>query len=144
VIRLLSIVAVILLGAATRGEAAETARFQAIDIFVDSKARLAAYQIEFFATAGEVMIVGIEGGEHAAFKSPPHYDPRAIQRERVIIAAFNTASSAQLPQGRTRVATIHVQISGDEPPEYRIELAVAAGPDGRMTPAQADFSERKP
>jgi hypothetical protein len=42
-------------------------RFRAVDIFVDSTNKpLAAYQLEFTASAG-AKIVGIEGGEHAAF-----------------------------------------------------------------------------
>jgi len=47
-------------------------RFQTVDIFVDSNEQpLAAYQLEMVAESGEVRIAGIEGGEHAAFKSPP-------------------------------------------------------------------------
>src|SRR5438067_1034311 len=55
--------------AATTGA---TVRFRAVDIFVDSKATpLAAYQLEFVADAQRVKLVGIEGGEHAAFREPP-------------------------------------------------------------------------
>ena len=51
---------------------------------------LAAYQIEFSVTNILTKIVGIEGGQHPAFREPPFYDPKAMQQERVIIAAFST------------------------------------------------------
>src|SRR4051812_49287196 len=81
-----------------------TSSFGALDIFIDSKdAPLAAYQFEFWAD-GDVKLVGLEGGEHVAFKEPPHYDPRALTlpEPRVIVAAFNTGND--LPKGKTRVA----------------------------------------
>src|SRR6266852_2690507 len=87
--------------------------FRVVDIYVDSKgAPLAAYQLRFSMTNMNVKIVGIEGGEHPAFRGPPVYDPKAIQHERVIIAAFNTGPSDELPKGKTRVATIHLEAMG--------------------------------
>src|SRR5258708_11805614 len=66
-------------------------RFCAVDIFVDSGSTpLAAYQLSFAVTNGLAKIVGIEGGEHAAFRQPPFYDPKAIQNEIAILASFNT------------------------------------------------------
>ena len=54
-------------------------RFGHVDVFIDSAAEpLAAYHCEITATAGDVTLVGIEGGEHAAFKEPPYYDPKAL------------------------------------------------------------------
>src|SRR5512140_2968924 len=77
-------------------------RFGAVDIYVDSGSTpLAAYQLEFTATNGVAKIVGIEGGEHTAFRQPPFYDPKAIQHERVILAGFSTADAAGLPIGKT-------------------------------------------
>ncbi len=100
-------------------------RFTTVDIYLDSgDMPLAAYQLQFKATEGEVKIVGIEGGEHDAFSEPPYYDPEAIQRERVIIAAFNTSDASQLPAGRTRVATIH--LTGDRrnvQPQYQLSTS---------------------
>ena len=119
-------------------------RFSAVDIYVDSKsAPLAAYQIEFSATNGVAKIVGIEGGDSAAFHEPPFYDAKAIQHERVIIAAFNTAAADKLPSGKTRIATIHLQIVGDAPPQFELKLQVAANPDGNRISADASFEERK-
>src|SRR2546430_10251023 len=110
-------------------------RFQAVDIFIDSKQHaLAAYQLEFSVKSGNARIVGVEGGEHPAFKEAPFYDPKAIQHERVIIAAFNTSAADKLPKARTRVATIHLQITGDQKPEFHLRLETAATANGNKIP----------
>ncbi len=112
-------------------------RFQAVHVSVDTGAEpLAAYQLDLRATTGNVRIVGIEGGEHAAFADPPYYDPIAIQGDRVIIGAFSTARAGSLPVGRTRIATIHVRVTGDRHPEYEAELSVAATADGGAIPGR--------
>ncbi len=111
-------------------------RFAAVDVFVDAgNTPLAAYQLEFEATSGQVTIVGIEGGKHAAFRPAPYYDPQAIQQERVILAAFSTAAADKLPAGRIRVASIHVQITGDVEPRYDVKLTTSATADGKETKA---------
>ena len=105
-------------------------RFTYVDVHIDSRSEpLASYQFELAAEKGEVKIVGIEGGEHAAFKAPPYYDPAAMSRDHVIIAAFNTGKD--LPKGKTRVARVHVQITGEQRPEYAIKLTVAASSEGQ-------------
>lgn len=110
-------------------------RFAPLHVYLDSgNEPLAAYQFELKASAGQIRIVGVEGGEHAAFQEAPYYDPAALMNERIIIAAFNTGSG--LPEGRTRIATIHLQILGDAEPEYELDLAVAADADGRELPAE--------
>ncbi len=116
-------------------------RFTYVDVFVDSKDQpLASYQFELAAEKGDVKIVGIEGGEHAAFKVPPYYDPAAMSRDHVIIAAFNTGKD--LPKGKTRVARVHVQINGETRPEYVIKLTVAASSKGQpISGASATVSE---
>jgi hypothetical protein len=112
-------------------------RFQAVAVFVETgDVPLAAYQLDLQATTGNVRIVGIEGGKHPAFADPPYYDPAAIQGDRVIIGAFSTAPAGSLPTGRTRIATIHVQVSGDRNPEYKAELSVAATADGAAIPGR--------
>ena len=122
---------------------ANFAGFRAVDVFIDSSAQhLAAYQFDFFVATGSVKIVSIEGGGHAAFKEPPYYDPKAIQHERAILAAFNTAPDRQLPAGRTRVATIHVQVSGEIAPIFGAKIQAAAGSDGRSIPVQITLMER--
>lgn len=119
-------------------------RFQTVDIFVNASDQpLAAYQLEVVAESGDVKIVGIEGGQHAAFQDAPYYDTRAIQREQVVIAAFNTAAADKLPTGKTRVAVIHVQITGDENPEYIVRLKTAATVQGEKVSAVATVEQRK-
>jgi hypothetical protein len=118
-------------------------RFRAVDIFVNTtNAPLAAYQLEFAVTNGVARVVGIEGGEHPAFRNPPFYDPKAIQRERVIIAALTTEPASTLPSGKTRVATIHLQISGSAEPEFDLRLQAVAGSNGDRIPAEAGLESR--
>jgi hypothetical protein len=118
--------------------------FCAMDIYVDShSAPLAAYQIDFAITNGVAKVAGIEGGEHPAFREPPFYDPKAMQRERVIIAAFSTEPARNLPTGKTRVATVHVQVAGDDTPGIALKLQAAADANGRPLSATATVQERK-
>ena len=118
-------------------------RFVAVDVFVDSGARpLAAYQFAFFAKRGDVKIVSIEGGEHPAFQEPPYYDPKAIQRERAVLAAFSTASAEKLPTGKSRVATLHLRVNRATALEYKVSLAAAASCDGRPISVECSSRER--
>jgi hypothetical protein len=82
--------------------------------------------------APDVKIVGVEGGDHTAFREPPYYDPAALSHNRIIIAAFNTGRD--LPKGKTRVARLHLQISGPEP-QFKTKLDVAASAEGKDIPA---------
>jgi hypothetical protein len=118
-------------------------RFQAVDIFVDTKDKpLATYQVEFTVTGGNAKIVGIEGGEHPAFAEPPFYDSKAMQHERVIIAAFSTAVADKLPKAKIRVATIHLQISGEDELKFEAKLQTAASADGNKLPADVSSTEK--
>jgi len=115
-------------------------RFAPLHIYLDSGSRpLAAYQFELKAAAGQVKIVGVEGGQHAAFKEAPYYDPAALANDRIIIAAFNTGR--ELPKGRTRIATIHLQIIGDAEPDYELKLTVAADANAKEIPAKITFEK---
>ena len=58
---------------------------------------------------------------------------------RIIIATFNTGSI--LPKGRTRIATVHLQIIGEVEPEYELKLAVAADANGKEIPAEISYEE---
>jgi len=110
-------------------------RFAPVHIYADSGEKpLAAFQFELKAVLGQVEIVGVEGGEHAAFAEPGYYDPAALANDRIIIAAFNTGGD--VPTGRTRIATIHLQITGEVEPKYELELVVAADADGEEIPAE--------
>jgi len=115
-------------------------RFAPLHIYIDSgNSSLAAYQFEMKAAAGQIKIVGVEGGQHKAFKEAPYYDPAALAKDRIIIAAFSTGGD--LPKGRTRIATIHLQIIGDAEPQYELKLIVAADADAKEIPAEITFEK---
>jgi hypothetical protein len=109
---------------------AKTGRFMPLDIYVDSgNYPLAAYQIEIEDTSMVSVIVGIEGGEHHAFREPPYYDSAAIDNYRVILASFSMNS--RLPTGRTRVATIHLLVHDRDGPGFILRRCITADPNGR-------------
>jgi hypothetical protein len=139
----LSVVAPLLAGGFDRTAArpAEgSVRFVPVHIYLDSgNVPLAAYQFELKARTGQIKIVGVEGGEHPAFREAPYYDPAALMNDRIIIAAFNTGTD--LPHGRTRIATIHLQILGDAEPQYELKLVVAADADGVSLPGKIMLQE---
>jgi hypothetical protein len=111
----------------------QSVRFATVDIRIDSKNHpLAAYQLEVSADSPHVKLAGIEGGEHAAFREPPYYDPAALNQNRIILAAFNTGSD--LPAKEFRAARLHVQISGDVKPKWEVKLTVASASDGSAIP----------
>ncbi len=115
-------------------------RFAPLHIYLDSGNQpLAAFQFELKAAAGQIKIVGVEGGQHKAFKEAPYYDPAALANDRIIIAAFNTGRD--LPKGRTRIATIHLQIIGEAEPDYELKLTVAADADAKEVPAKITFEK---
>jgi hypothetical protein len=132
---LATLLASMLAGAMGQAPSPVGPRFAAVDIYIDSGEKpLGAYQVELKAT-GDVRAVGIEGGESAAFREPPYYDPVALHenqlRERVVLAAFNTGKD--LPTGRTRVARVHVRIGGgggDGEPRYEARVESAGTRDG--------------
>lgn len=126
-------------------EVAGPVRFAAYDVLIDGDAPLAAYQVEVWSRTGNVAIVGIEGGADAAFADPPYYDPQAMRHDRVILAAFSTKPAAQLPPaGSTRVATIHVQITGDADPRFDTKLTAAATTDGAPLRATVNLKGATP
>jgi hypothetical protein len=108
-------------------------RFIPVDLFVDSGATpLGAWQLEFTGH-GDVELVGVEGGEHPAYKQPPHYDTEALMHDRVILAALNTTDT--LPTGKTRVARLHLRVSGE--PTFETTLIAAGDADGERIDATA-------
>ncbi|MCY2953797.1 MAG: hypothetical protein NTU53_17750 [Planctomycetota bacterium] len=116
-------------------------RFGVVDVFVDSGGDgLAVWQVEMKAVAGDVKIVGIESGGHAAYKEPPFYDPAAMMGGRVILGAYSLEDEA-LPTGKTRVARVHVRVGGDAKPEYEVKLVVAAAKAGKPIAAKVMVAE---
>gem|GEM_PF-788079 len=117
-------------------------RFAAVDVYIDSgAASLAAWQFELTTGSGDVKIVGVEGGDHPAFKAPPYYDPKALTQDRIIIAAYSTAEN--LPSGKTRVARIHVQISGEPRPDFGVQIIVAADQAGDTIKTTATIQQKE-
>ena len=111
-------------------------RFMPFEVFIETGDQpLAAYQFEFVASDANARVVGIEGGDHPAFKKPPYYDPKAMKNERVIVAAFSLNAPDSLPSGRVRIATIHMMFTGDVPVKTTAKLK-ACGTVGGM-PIQA-------
>lgn len=112
-------------------DAAALPSFEVVHLYIDSgRHPLAAYQLDLSILQGNVRFVGIEGGDHEAFRDPPYYDPRAMTNERAILAAFNTAPAEKLPKGRVRIATVSVMVTGKQRPRFEANLLVAAGPEG--------------
>lgn len=138
---------------APRGDSDQgSVRFETVDVFVDSGSTgLAAWQLEatpLAADGAKVTLVGIEGGEHAAFSKPAYYDPAALSPAgggRVILAAYST--DKDLPTGRTRVARLHMMIEGGGAADrttFSVTLKVAADSQGRpIDGASAAVSEAR-
>jgi len=135
--------------AATAPSSSAPGRFAAVEVYLDPHGRpLAAYQLRFAARRGKIQVVGIENGAAQPFRDqPPYYDHQAVTRGRsdhLILAMFSTQPAAGLPRGKTRVATVHLWIEGDQPPVYDVKLDVAAGPGGHVLPAEVGLHELSP
>jgi hypothetical protein len=118
-----------------------TPTFEVVDVYVDSARPLAAWQFELEEADGRMQVVGIEGGDAAPFAAAPYYDREAVDggsADRIIVASFSTLAAAELPVGRTRVASVHVRLDAGAPPEYRLTLIAAGTADGR--PLDAEIS----
>jgi hypothetical protein len=112
----------------------EPVRFVAVDVRIDPLGHpLAAYQIEIVADPDRVRLVGIEGGEHPAFREPPFHDPAALGGARIILAGLSTRPD--LPRSSTRVATLHLGVTGNAPPRLEPRLEAAISPSGTRIPA---------
>lgn len=125
-----------LLSLAADAPATQPARFQTVNVYIDSGDHpLAAWQVELKTTQGDVKIVGVEGGDHRdLYHDPPYYDPKALTAgNRIILASYTTASTA--PKGKTLVARVHLRVAGD----YRLSIApmAAADPAGQSIPTTA-------
>jgi len=111
-------------------------RFTYVDLYLDSGEHdVAAWQIEFAAETGDVALVGVEGGDHPAFKAPPLYDPAALNGKRIIVAAYSL--DEELPAGRTRVARLHLQVTGDTS-QFVSKLQAASDREGERIGGTVD------
>ncbi|MBN1423307.1 hypothetical protein JXA88_02015 [Candidatus Fermentibacteria bacterium] len=108
---------------------ADSVIFMPLHVYIDPGGQpLAAYQVELSDSSASSIIVGIEGGEHPAFRSPPYHDPKALRGNRIALAAFSTARD--LPRTRSRVATVHLMAKAAITPVFEPVLSVAATRDG--------------
>jgi hypothetical protein len=105
--------------------------FVPVGVYVDSgEKELGVYQIEIKVIKGDAKIISVDGGDHAAFKDPPpFYDPAALKGGRIILAAFSTQDD--LPTGKTKVATLHMYVTGDVAAEYEVIVKVAGDGEGK-------------
>lgn len=123
----------------------EAVRFAVVDVYVESERPLAAWQFELAENAGQMQVVGIEGGDAEAFDDPPYYDRDAVEAgtaERIVVASFSMSPPSGLPVGRTRVATVHVRLAGPSPADYELNLVAAGGADGNSIDARISFDTR--
>jgi len=119
-------------------QAADAAQVKAYDIVINPHgASLAAYQVELIAEDTHARIVGVEGGDHPAFRKAPYYDPEALETGRIVIAAFDTG--ADLPAQPTRIATVHMIEPDKCDCGYALDLTVAVDPDGNDIDADIEL-----
>jgi len=116
-------------------------RFRTVDVYVETwDTPLAAYQVEITARDDSAKIVGVEGGEHPAYRSAPYYDPSALHRDRIVLGGLSTSSD--LPTGRTRVASLHMyEPAGGT--DYDVRLVVAGDAAGNSIAAGVSVETRK-
>ena len=124
----------LILALAVLPKADQAVRFTTYDVFVDAGAkRLGAYQIEIICNSAQSTIVGVESGVAPFDESAPYYDPAALRKGRIILAAFTTQKVP--PAGRIRVARVHFQETGLG--EYSSKLILAASPEADRIRATA-------
>ncbi len=138
---LLTLLGALLLPAATteRAPTTTTSGFAAYDVFVDAGThRLGAFQFAWQVPLGQASIVGVEGGD-GVFQPAPYYDPAALQQHRIVVAGFALADD--LPTGRTRVARLHLHLTGGAEPQCTAELSACADGAGAELPANLTWQK---
>ena len=119
---------------ATSASAERPRVFGTIVLTIDTAGQeLAGWQLRADFGESDARIVGIEGGENAAFSDAPHYDPRALNGGEIVLAALS--SHQELPTGPTIVAVIHVEHDRSGLPPLEVSELIAVGADGNETPA---------
>ena len=117
-------------------------RFMPLAIHLDSPAAVAAWQFELKDRNGAMKVVGVENGGHPAFPRTPYYDREAIARggaERIVVADYSLAEESQLPDGRVRLATLHLMLKGK--PDFELRLVTATTLEGNAIDASISFTE---
>ena len=124
---------------------AQDVRFAAVDVYLDSDEPVAAWQFELADRRGMMKVVGVEQGESAAFERVPYYDREAVRRgqaDRIIVADYSLADVDELPSGRSRIATIHLMLSGDSDADFNLQLVTATTYDGEVMDARISLAVR--
>ena len=124
---------------------AQDVRFAAVDVFLDSDEPIAAWQFELTDRSGTMKVVGVEQGESAAFERVPYYDREAVRRgqaDRIIVADYSLADADELPSGKSRIATIHLMLSGDSDADFNLQLVTATTYDGEVMDARISLAVR--
>lgn len=124
---------------------AQDVRFAAVDIYLDSAEPVAAWQFELSDRRGTMKVVGVEQGESAAFERVPYYDREAVARgqaDRIIVADYSLADADELPSGRSRIATLHLMLSGDTDADFDLQLVTATTYDGEAMDARISLAVR--
>lgn len=117
-------------------------RFEAVAIYLESRVPVAAWQFQLHEASGRMRVVGVENGESDAFDGAPYYDLEAVSEgdaDRIIVADYSLRPPDELPNGRQRVATVHVQLQGSAEPDYTLRLMAAGGADGESIEASIEF-----
>ncbi len=120
-------------------------RFAAVDIYLESPAPIAAWQFELNDPHGLMKVVGVERGESAAYARAPYFDRDSVRRgeaDRIVVADYSLADDAELPSGKTRIATVHLMLSRDGDTDFNLFLITATKYDGRAMDASISFEVR--
>jgi hypothetical protein len=124
---------------------AQDVRFAAVDIYLDTAEPVAAWQFELADRSGTMKVVGVEQGESPAFERVPYYDREAVRRgqaDRIIVADYSLADAGKLPQGKSRIATIHLMLSGESDADFNLQLVTATTYDGEAMDARISLAVR--
>ena len=120
------------------------AEFAVFDIFLDTNGEpLAAYQLKISDKNAAVKIISVEGGEHTSFAAAPKFDPKAIQRDMIKLAAISLDSSEKLPTARVRIASLHVEIGPGLSPDWAAIVERAGRAGGQKIDASISISKRE-
>lgn len=106
-------------------------RFMPLQIVLDSPRAVAAWQFELEDGNGAMKVVGIERGGHPAFPRAPFYDRDAVadgNANRIVVADYSLAEPSRLPNGRVRLATLHLMLEGE--PAFELRLITATTAEG--------------
>ncbi len=130
----LALVALFALLSASSGP--QEVRFTHVDVFLDPGTRgIEAWQLELVDPSGRAKVVGVEGGDDAVWSEAPYYDPAALQRGRIVIAAFTLEGG---PTGRQRVARVHLAVQGPERVPFEVNVQAAADGEGAIQDVRAE------